>query len=87
MKTPFPTPTAGPLLGLLLWALLIAGACALSGCASIYAGELARDALARCPTVSTIDYRGGRWHDSASTAINCRPLPPAQETRHGHADR
>jgi hypothetical protein len=35
MKPPSPTSTAGPLLGLLLWALLIAGACALSGCASM----------------------------------------------------
>lgn len=59
--------------------LLIAGACALQGCASIYAGELARDALARCPMVSTIDYRGGRWHDSASTTINCRPIAGAGE--------
>lgn len=59
----------------------------LQGCASIYAGEMARDALARCPTVSTIDYRGGRWHDSASATINCRLTLPAQESRYGHADR
>lgn len=59
--------------------LLIAGACSLSGCASIYAGELSRDALSRCPEVSAIDYRGGRWHESASTHITCRRTP-APET-------
>lgn len=66
--------------------LLIAGVCALSGCASIYAGELARDALARCPAVSTIDYRGGRLHESASTLIHCR-AELAQEVPNGYFDR
>jgi len=56
----------------------------LQGCASIYAGELARDALAKCAQASSIEFRGGRWHDSASTSINCRS--PA-ESRYGHADR
>lgn len=60
--------------------LLFAGACALQGCASIYAGELARDALTRCQSVESIDYRGGRWHESASTHINCRPLPAQERT-------
>lgn len=76
----------GPVLACVLWLLLIAGACALSGCSTIYAGELARDALTRCPQAAAIEYRGGRWHDSASTIINCRPMP-AQESRYGHADR
>lgn len=68
----------GALWALLLWGALIAGACTLQGCASIYAGELAREALTRCHAVESIDYRGGRLSESASTRINCRPLP-AQE--------
>ena len=58
--------------------LLVAGVCVLPGCASIYAGELSRDALARCPEVSSIDYRGGRWHESASTLIHCRAVQPQE---------
>jgi hypothetical protein len=50
----------------------------LPGCASMYAGELARDALGKCRDVAAIDYRGGRLHESASTFINCR-IAPAQE--------
>lgn len=60
--------------------LLFACACALQGCASIYAGELAREALVRCTSVESIDYRGGRLSESASTHINCRPRPAQERT-------
>lgn len=65
-------------------AAVLLAAMLLQWCASIYAGELARDALAKCAQASSIEFRGGRWHDSASTSINCRS--PA-ESRYGHADR
>lgn len=52
-------------------AILLVG-CLLSGCASIYAGEMARDALAMCRNVESVDFRGGRVYDSASTVIRCR---------------
>lgn len=59
----------------------------LQGCASIYAGELARDALAKCAQAGLIEFRGGRWHDSASTSINCLPTQAPKEARYGHVDR
>lgn len=73
--------TRGALWSLLVWSVLLAAALGLSGCSTIYAGELARDALAKCAQATAIEYRGGRWHDSASTVINCRPVP-AQEGRY-----
>lgn len=46
--------------------------CTLPGCASFYAGEMARDALAMCRNVESVDFRGGRINESASTVIRCR---------------
>ena len=52
--------------------VILLAASMLSGCASIYAGEMARDALAMCRNVESVDFRGGRVYDSASTLIRCR---------------
>lgn len=44
----------------------------LHGCHSLGVIDLASRALNKCPSVSTISTRGGRWYESPDFSATCR---------------